>query len=406
MSTPPRLTPRFHRIRPSVSAELARTADVLQRGGRPIVNLAAGHLPGELSRELRQVAAESWQGGYFTYLGGPGLPPLRDAVVDWLEMRHLRTADDVLVSPGSRAALAAVLAVVTGPGDVVLVDGAAWPVFHQPVAVSGATPLPCQPSGPPEARRLKLTAADVRTHLELVRGVRALVLASPVNTTAQVYDAEEILAIVEMCSAHHVFCIVDRLYGRLVYDGARLPFFQGTPAVRDWLVLIDGVTRAFRGTGGVRVGWACGPRDIIEAATTAQEYGTGPPGRVLQRVALSALQMPYDLGLVEELEAARDYLFDQLAPVPGVRPWPVAGTPYALLDCSAWMGATTPVGWVVETAGDLADYLLSEANVLVTPIEVAGVRGLIRVSFANPWEAIGDASARIGVALEALHPRV
>ena len=148
------------------------------------------------------------------------------------------------------------------------------------------------------------------------------------------------------------------------------------------------------------------PTQLLYEGKAKQVYGTGPPGRVLQRVALSALQMPYDLGLVEELEAARDYLFDQLAPVPGVRPWPVAGTPYALLDCSAWMGATTAVGWVVETAGDLADYLLSEANVLVTPIEVAGVRGLIRVSFANPWEAIGDASARIGVALEALHPRV
>jgi len=170
------------------------------------MNLASGHIPGELARELRTVAMESWRDGHHTYLEGPGLPPLLDAVVDWLDMRQVRTAEDVLVSAGSRGALAAVVSVVAGPGDVVLIDSAAWQIFHQLVAVSGATPVPCRPAAPPQVRGLKLSAADVRQQLELMPGARALVLANPVNTTAQVYDADELGAIIEVCAAHRVFC--------------------------------------------------------------------------------------------------------------------------------------------------------------------------------------------------------
>lgn len=385
-----------------MTGELQRSADQFARAGRPVLNLASGHLPGELSRELRQVAMDSWRDGHFTYLGGPGLPALRDAVVEWLDLRHVRTADDVLVSPGSRAALASVLSVVAGPGDVVLVDAAAWLIFHQLVAVSGATPVPCRPSAPPEERWLKLSALDVAQALELMPGARAVVLANPVNTTAQIYDEAELGAIVEACAAHGVFCVIDRLYGKLVYDGARFPYLPSTPAVRDWLVVVDGISRAFRGAGGLRVGWACGPRHVIDAAALAQAHGAGPADRVVQRIALSALQGPYDIGLLEELEGARDYLLDQLASVEGARVWPVAGAMHALVDLTPWLGGTTPVGWVVESAGDLGDYLLSEANVLVSPSDLVGQRGFVRVSFCQPWDVLADATARMKVGLDAL----
>lgn len=384
-------------------AELTRSSEAFARSGKHILNLATGHLPGDLPRELRKVAMESWQNGQYEYLGGPGLPALRDTIVEWLDMRHLRTEENVLVSPGSRAALASVLAVIAGPGDVVLIDGAAWPIFHQLVAVSGATPVPCRSTAPADERRLKLTASDVRQQLELMPGARALVLANPVNTTAQVYDAAELHAIIEVCAANRVFCVIDRLYGRLVYGGARFPYLDASPAVRDWCVLIDGLARAFRGAGGLRVGWACGPADVIHAATTAQEHGAGPPGRVVQRIALSALQAPYDIGLLEELQASRDYLLDQIVALPGVHAWPVAGTMYALVDFSTWLGATTPVGWVVDSAGDLADYLLEQANVLVTPSDLVGQRGFVRLSFSQPWEVLAEAAGRMDTALRALH---
>ena len=247
--------------------------------------------------------------------------------------------------------------------------------------------------------RLKLTPEDVARDCVTMPGTAALVLANPVNTTGQVYDEDELHALIDACAQHQVVCVIDRVYGRLIYDGGRFPHLRATPAVKDWCVLVDGLARAFRGTGGLRVGWACGPRDLIDAAAVAQDQGPGPPGRVVQRVALAALGSPYDLGLLHELESARSNLLDQLDEIPGLRVWPIAATMYALVDFSPWLDTHTPTGWVLHSSSDLADYLLSEAMVLVIPAEPAGH---LRMSFSADWDVVAEAVERVRGALGVL----
>ena len=212
----------------------------------------------------------------------------------------------------------------------------------------------------------------------------------------------ELHAIVEECSAHGVCCIIDRVFGKLVFDGQRFPWLDGSPPVRDWCVLIDGPARAFRGAGGIRVGWACGPRDIIEAAATAQEHGSGPADRVAQRVALAALRRPFDLSLVDELQTARDLFVEAAAQLPDARTWPIPATMHGVLDLSAYLGSITPVGWIIDSSSDLADYLLATEDVLVSPSDLFGAPGAIRVSFSQPWETISEGIGRLGDALARL----
>ncbi len=394
MLSRPRLARRFA---PRSGASTELTGGAAASG---VISLVRGHLPGELPRELRTMAAEAWRDGHIDFVEGPGIEALRDAVVDWLDVRDARAAEDVLIAPGSRAACASVLTAVCSAGDVVLIDAAAWMVFHEMVAAVGAVPVPLAPRDP--LGSLKLSPDDLRSRLPFYPTVRAVLIANPVNPTAQVYDAEELVGLVDACAAHGVYLVVDRIYGMLIYDGGRFPYLPPTPAFREWCVLIDGVGRAFRGMGGIRVGWACGPRDVIEAATQAQMAVGGPADRASQRVALAAVRAPYDLGLIEELEATRDHLLDLVADIPGLRAWPIAGTMFAVLDLSPWLGRSTPVGWVMESAGDLADYLLSEARVQVTPAEILDHRGLIRIAFAQRLEVVSQAMARIREALGAL----
>ena len=141
---------------------------------------------------------------------------------------------------------------------------------------------------------------------------------------------------------------------------------------------------------------------MIAAATTIQGAVAGPADRVSQRVALAALRAPYDLGLIEELEATRDHLLDLVADIPGLTAWPIAGTMFAVLDLGPWLGRSSPVGWVMESAGDLADFLAAEAQVLVTPAEIVGLRGLVRVAFAQKLEVVSQAMVRVKEALALL----
>lgn len=392
-----RLAPRFRRPRVALDADARRAA--LARG-RSVLSLVNGHLPGDVPRELRTLAEDAWRDSHVSFVEGQGLEGLRDAVVDWLDLRESRGAEEVLIGPGSRAVASAVLAAIAGPGDVVLVDGAAWMVFQPLVELVGAVPVAVHPED--TARHLKLTGADVRAALNLYPQARALMVANPVNPTAQLYTADELQDLLDTCAFAETWLLVDRLYGMLVYDGNRFPYLPPTPALRDWGVLVDGVARAFRGMGGVRVGWVCGPRDLVESATNALAAGAGPADRVAQKVALGALRGPYDLGLIEELEATRDLVIDLAGEVPGLAVWPIAGTMFCVLDLTAWIGRATPAGWVMESSGDLADFLLGEAHVAVTPGEIHLHPGLVRVAFAQPAEVVTEAMTRIREALALL----
>lgn len=403
MPSVPRLSPRYYRVRPSTASELAREGRAYAQLGRQVINLQGGHLPGEMDHALRQVGADGWREGRISYTEGNGLPELRDAVIDWLDLRDVRAPENVLIAAGSRSALSAVLAVITSPGDVVLVDGAAWMVFHPLVSVAGATPVPILPahgsSADPASRHFKLTALDVRTQLQLMPSARAVLMANPVNPTAQLYTAEEIVAIIEVCAQAGAVCIIDRLYGKLLYDGVRYPYLPATPAVRDHCVFIDGVSRAFRGAGGLRVGWACGPFDIIEAAGRVQMFGMGPAHRVDQLVALSAITAPYDIGLIEELQGLRDLIFEAAKDVPDLVAWPVAGTMYCMLDVRKFRGRTDASSWVVDTSAEFADYLLTDGGVLVAPGDIVGQEGFIRVAFSRAAQDVTAGMARIALSL-------
>lgn len=399
----PRLSTRAERVRPFVHGELVRTSRRLRAEGRAVLDLARSVPPGSLPRALREEAERAWADGDVDWVVGAGLPDLRDAVVDWLGLRPWRGADDVLIAPGIRAATAAVVAAVAGSGDVVLVDAASWSSFRGVVGATGAVPVPVVPADP-ALHFLKLGADDVRHHLQLIPGARALLIASPVNPTAQVYEAETLAAILDACAAAEVFLVVDRLYGRLVYDGQVLPELPSGKAAERWLVVVDGPSRAFPGTGGLRVGWACGPGDVVEAAVAVLAQGAGPAERVSQRVALAALRAPYDFTLVEELQVRRDLLLELFAEVAGARSWPVPATPFALLDLQDLLGRTVPAGWVLDSAGDLADFFLAEAGVLLAPVEIPGQRGQLRASFTAPPEVLAQAAWGVRRAVDKLGP--
>lgn len=374
---------RALRARPPAHAELARRKAELEEAGRPVLDLAASIPAGELSRELREVGERAWRDGDVGWVPGAGLPDLRDAVLDWLDLRWVRTAEEVVIAPGTRAATAAVIAALTSPGDTVLVDAAGWSSVRGVVAATGATPIPVVPADDPATHRLLLTAEDVRHHLYLHPGARVVMLASPVNPTAQVYDADRLWGILEACLAADVTLVVDRLYGRLIYDGA-FPVLPPSDGVRERVVLVDGIGRAIRGASGLRVGWAAGPRAVMDAVTDLLAQGPGPADRVAQRVALAALRAPYDLGMVEDLRLHRDALLEFVARVEGLEAWPVPATSFALLDAASLLGRSTPVGWLLETAADLAEHLLDDAGVLLAPADIPGRPGFLRVSFTEP----------------------
>jgi aspartate aminotransferase len=362
--------------------------------GHQIVNLAYGHFDSPLPTRLKSSVQETWLSWPVAPLPPGGDPQLKDAVVDWLELRHTRTQDSVLISAGSRAAFSTVLSVIAGPGDAVLIDAGAWSIFRHPVTLTGATPVPLVSND----HYCRLDTASVARVLQSMPGAKAIVIANPLNTTGQLYDEKTLNEVLELCARHKVFLILDQLYGKLLFDGRTLPKLAAGTALRDWSIVVDGPVRAFRGLGGSGVGWACGPVDVIAAATILAEQNVGPVDRMAQRLAWAAIREPYVPELAEALQEARDMVMPALREIAGVNPWPVEATMFAVLDVQEYMGEVTPEGWYISSDVDFADMLLHEVGVLVLPGELIGKPGTVRISFSGGDGAVLEGISRINQA--------
>ena len=120
--------------------------------------------------------------------------------------------------------------------------------------------------------------------------------------------------------------MLDLLYWRLLYDGRDYPMPRVDSETRPWIVFIDGLSKNFRRTGGLRIGWSVAAEDLAAAMTNLQSHYTSGPSMPAQCAALSAVRHPYDWELRDYLEANRDLIWQRAKELAGVEVWPTPGS--------------------------------------------------------------------------------
>ncbi len=162
------------------------------------------------------------------------------------------------------------------------------------------------------------------------------------------------------------------------------------------------LSKNFRRTGGLRIGWAVAPRDLALSMTNLQSHYTAGPALPAQHAALGAITHPYDWGLRDELRQKRDLLQREARALPGVRVWPTPATFYSFWEVRDNFGKKTPSGEVISSSTDLAEYLVRAAGVVTASGQAFLQDGFLRVSFAVPDEEIVDGVRAAAEALAAL----
>ncbi len=392
-----RISARLRRFRPSLTLRLKTLANERRAKGLPLFDFGLGETKGELAPRIRDAAKNAYDEGRTMYEDPAGLGELRDAVVRWLGVESQYGRECVVVTTGAKQGLLNLFLAICDPGDTILMEAAPW-VSYQPLALAaGATPRAVVASGGEESR-FKVSAVDLEREIDGNERVKVFVLNSPVNPTSQVYDAREFAALLEVCVRRHVYLLLDRLYWRIVYDGKSYPEPEITPATREWLIQVDGLSKNFRRTGGMRIGWSVGPEDVSEAMINLQSHYTSGPAVPSQCGALAAISGIYETELRDELEANRNRIYavrDRLAPV---RVWDSEGTFYSFWDVRACFGGRTPVGKVLASSVDVAEYLLDHAGVVTAPGSAFLQEGYLRLSFAM---APGEIDAGLDAAVAA-----
>jgi N-succinyldiaminopimelate aminotransferase len=301
------------RLQPYAITVFAEMSALAARVGA--VNLGQGFPDEDGPPAMLKTAENAIADGVNQYPPGLGIAPLREAIAAQ-RLRHFGIEYDadteVLVTVGATEAIAAAVIGLVEPGSEVLMIEPFYDSYSPVVAMAGChrvtVPLVSDGHGfvvDVDAMRAAITP---RT--------RALIVNSPHNPTGMVVTDAELHAIAELAVAHDLLVITDEVYEQLVFDGHRHLPLAGYPGMAERTITISSAAKMFNCTGW-KIGWACGPRELIAGVRAAKQYLTYVGGAPFQPAVAHALDTEdaWLAALRESFQARRNRLADVLTDI-------------------------------------------------------------------------------------------
>ena len=389
-----RISARIAAIAESATLAVDAKAKALKAAGRPVIGFGAGEpdfpTPDYI---VEAAAAASKVVANHRYTPSPGLPELRQAIVDKTkrDSHYDITVDQVLVTNGGKQAVYQAFATIIDPGDEVILPSPFWTTYPEAIKLAGGKSVEVFAD---ESQNYLVTVEQ----LEAARTpkTKALLFCSPSNPTGSVYTPAQVKAIGEWALKNNIWIISDEIYEHLLYDGATAPSLPVVvPGLADTCIIINGVAKTYAMTGW-RVGWMIGPKDVIKAATNLQSHLTSNVSNVSQRAAIAALTGNLDAvhKMGEAFNRRRTLIVGLLNEIPGFTCPTPQGAFYVYPSVKGVLGKTIR-GKVANTSAELATIILDEVEVAAVPGEAFGPSGYLRFSYATSDEDIVEGIGRI-----------
>lgn len=391
-----KLSSRINRVQPSPTLAITSKAKAMQADGIDVVSFGAGEPDFPTPESVRSKAKAALDAGHTTYLPSNGLPQLRAAIAgDYKRRNRDVSTDQVIVSVGGKHALYNATTVLFEHGDKVIIPAPYWVSYPAQVLLADAEPV--TPLAGLETE-FKLTPEALAAELE-DPAVRGLILCSPSNPTGAVYSRDELQALGEVLRDYpNVVVFFDAMYDRLCYEAdPSVDFVDANPHLEDRTITFNGFSKTYAMTGW-RLGYAIGPKPVIDAMGKLQSQSTSCATSFAQYGALDALELPdAEIDKMRDtFRRRRDLIVEKLneidvceCPTPG-------GAFYVFPDFSSCIGE----GKRFADDMEFADFLLDEARVAVVPGSAFGADGHVRLSYATSDDLIEEGIRRIAEALE------
>ncbi|MFD4672237.1 pyridoxal phosphate-dependent aminotransferase [Lentzea sp. NPDC058450] len=381
----PALVPRLQPFTSTIFAEM--TALAVQHDA---VNLGQGFPDTDGPASMLAAAQSAIASGVNQYPPGPGMPVLRRAVAAHRSRYGLSYDPDseVLVTVGATEAIAASLLALVEAGDEVILIEPYYDSYAASVAMAGATRVTVglreDASG-----RLALDVDALRA--AVTPRTRAVLVNSPHNPTGTVFRLEELQAIASLCVEHDLLAITDEVYEHLVFDDLVHIPLASLPGMASRTLSISGAGKTFNCTGW-KIGWVCGPSELVGAVRAAKQFMTFVGGAPFQPAVAHALTAELDWvgGLRDSLASKRARLAEGLRAA-GFEVRSSEGTYFICAD-------VRPLGYTDGLA--LCRDLPARIGVAAVPVQVFTDRPdqwkhLIRFAFCKQDAVIDEAVERL-----------
>ncbi|SCD19260.1 Aspartate aminotransferase [Proteiniphilum saccharofermentans] len=390
------LSVRLTALSPSETFAMAQKSNELKAQGIDVINMSVGEPDFNTPKHIKEAAKKAIDDNFSFYSPVAGFPDLKKAICEKLQAENELeyTPAQIVVSGGAKQSLCNVILSIVDKGEEVIIPAPYWVSYPEMVKLAEGTPVFVYAG---IEQNFKITPQQLEE--AITPKTKALILCSPSNPTGSVYTKEELAALAGVLEKYpQVYVIADEIYEHINYIGQHESIAQFS-TVRDRVVVINGVSKGYAMTGW-RIGWIAAPQWIASACSMLQGQYTSGPSSISQKAALAAYTG--DQSCVGEMRIAferrRNLIVELLGQIPGLKVNSPMGAFYIFPDCSSYLGRSYN-GKTIQTATDLAMYILEEAHVACVGGDAFGAPGCIRLSYATSDESITEAIARIKKAL-------
>jgi aminotransferase len=352
---------------------------------KEVISLGIGEPDFVTPWHIREAAVYSLEKGKTGYTSNLGSPRLRRSIAAYVG-KHFSVEynphDEIIVTVGVSEAIDLALRALLNPGDEVLYHEPCYVSYSPRIQLAGGVPVPVATRAEEE---FTLRVADLEK--AVTPQTRVLMLNFPTNPTGAVMPLEELKKIAAFAVKHDLVVLTDEIYSELTYDELPHHSIAALPGMKERTVFLHGFSKAFAMTGW-RIGYACGPADIIEAMMKIHQYSILCAPIMGQEAAIEAL----DRGarsverMREEYRLRRNHIVSSLNE---------AGIP-----CHLPKGAFYVFPDIRGTGLSSKEFslkLLEEQKVAVVPGTAFGPggEGYVRCSYATAMDQIKIATGRI-----------
>jgi aspartate aminotransferase len=357
------------KLAPSATLAVNARAKELTAAGKTVINFAAGQPDFDTPQPIKDAAKKALDEGFTKYTPTTGIPELKQVLVQKLKVKNKinYTPEQIIVSNGAKQILFEAIMCLIDIGDEVIIKVPFWVTYPDMVKVARGK------------------SVFIKNWSDLPRAInrktKAVIVNSPSNPTGEIIDRSGLEKLAAIVVRHpQVWVLSDECYDSFYYGGEKpVSLASLNDQIYRQTLTINAFSKVFSMTGW-RLGYGAGPLPLIAAMSNLQDQISSNPNSIAQKAALVAWKEAGDFPetMRREFKERRKIMVEALNKIKGVKAPLPDGAFYVWAD----------IGGLTKDDQEFCRRLLEEAGVAVTPGTPFGVRGFIRLSFANSRQQI------------------
>lgn len=381
-------------IAESPTLKLNEEARLLKEKGEAVIHLGAGEPKNKAPINAILSSAAKLTTGDVKYTPTDGIPSLKKAIIRYTEENYDKMAapENIIVSAGAKQSVFNLLYTILNPQEEVIILAPYWVSYPEMVRMCYGVPVIVTPEDGSFHPRMQDIEQRVSSY------TKAIIINSPNNPSGIMYREEFLAEIVDFCERKGIYCIMDDIYHKLIFDGKKQACaykYTKKDLENSRVIVVNGISKLY-GMTGFRIGWTVAPKELVQIMINVQGQITTTTSVILQAAAegaLMGLQSIVD-GLRLTMENNRNVMIQELQSFTGVKVTKPDGTFYCLPDFRAYN----------KNSLELSNFLLKKALVVTVPGKEFGMEGHLRLSYCGSIKEIKEGIERIKWALDPESP--